>query len=195
MSQVAVLFARRDSVYKSMPGCDVWDADRDARRWPGGAPVVAHPPCRGWGSLRKLAKPAPGETDLALLAVDQVRQWGGVLEHPRMSRLWPMAGLPAPGCVDGFGGFTVGVDQYHWGHRAEKRTLLYVVGCRPGEVPPIPLVLGTAPRVVTNKHGLRSGMPGYRPEITKSEREGTPPAFAAWLVDLARSCAKEVARG
>jgi len=31
---IAVLFARSDSVYKTIPGCDVWDAERDARRWP-----------------------------------------------------------------------------------------------------------------------------------------------------------------
>ncbi len=29
---IAVLFARKDSIYKSLPECDVWDAERDARR-------------------------------------------------------------------------------------------------------------------------------------------------------------------
>lgn len=36
---IAVLFARADSVYKSLPDCDVWDADRNALLWPGGCPV------------------------------------------------------------------------------------------------------------------------------------------------------------
>jgi hypothetical protein len=27
---VTILFARIDSVYKTIPGCDVWDAERDA---------------------------------------------------------------------------------------------------------------------------------------------------------------------
>lgn len=76
MRQVAVLFARADSVYKTMPGTDVWDMERDARRWPGGAPVVAHPPCRAWASLRHHAKPRPDEKGLALFAIESVRPLG-----------------------------------------------------------------------------------------------------------------------
>lgn len=48
---VAVLFARADSTYKTLPGTDVWDIERNAKLWPGGAPVVAHPPCRAWGAF------------------------------------------------------------------------------------------------------------------------------------------------
>lgn len=33
MQQVAVLFARTDSVYKGLPGCDVYDIERDARTY------------------------------------------------------------------------------------------------------------------------------------------------------------------
>jgi hypothetical protein len=29
-NMITVLFARRDSVYKSLPDVDVWDADREA---------------------------------------------------------------------------------------------------------------------------------------------------------------------
>jgi len=61
---VAVLFARKDSIYKQMPDVDVYDIDRDARTWPGGCAVVAHPPCRGWGGLSHMAKPRHGEKDL-----------------------------------------------------------------------------------------------------------------------------------
>jgi len=31
---VSVLFARPDSVYKTLPDCDVWDKERDALNWP-----------------------------------------------------------------------------------------------------------------------------------------------------------------
>lgn len=44
------------------------EAERDARKWSGGSPVISHPPCRAWGSLRAMAKPAPGEKRLALYA-------------------------------------------------------------------------------------------------------------------------------
>lgn len=194
-SQVAVLFARADSVYKALPGCDVWDAERDARRWPGGAPIVAHPPCRAWGRLRYFAKPRPDEKDLALFAVSQVRRWGGVLEHPKGSSLWKVAGLPPPdGSIDEHGGWTLSLRQSWWGHRAEKETWLYIVGCdRP---PPMPIRAGLPTHVVTSSARtkrvdgvrLRKGMPGWRPGMHTEEREHTPADFAAWLVELARRC-------
>lgn len=200
---VAVLFARADSNYKLIPGCDVYDIERDARTWPGGAPVVAHPPCRAWGRLRALAKPRDGERDLAIFAVDQVRRFGGVLEHPVASQLWPVAGLPRPGSRDSFGGFTLPILQSAFGHRADKPTLIYVCGCEPGEVPLIPLRLGQATHVIAQMRSrrdgsrLRKGDPRWRPEVSKAEREHTPPALASWLVDLAVRCgqAKGVSHG
>lgn len=195
MREVAVLFARADSIYKTMPGCDVFDEARDAHSWPGGAPVVAHPPCRAWGALRYFAKPAPGEKELALMAVEIVRRFGGVLEHPLASMLWPTCALPAPGAIDEHGGFTLPIDQDWFGHRAQKATRLYVVGCAPRDIPPFPIRLEEATHVIARsrvrrKDGrrLRKGMTGWRPEVTLAEREHTPPALAEWLVELARRC-------
>lgn len=85
-----ILFARRDSIYKSM-GLDVWDIDRDARGYMGSAPVIAHPPCRAWGRLAHMAKPRYDEKELAIFAVNQVRRVGGILEHPEFSGLWAKA--------------------------------------------------------------------------------------------------------
>ena len=48
---VAVLFARADSVYKTLPGVDVYDIERDARTYDGPWPVVAHPPCTRWSMI------------------------------------------------------------------------------------------------------------------------------------------------
>lgn len=108
MTPVAVLFARADSIYKTMPGCDVYDIERDARTWPGGCPVVAHPPCRAWGRLRKFAKPRDDEKSLGPWAVEQVRTWGGVLEHPAESTLFAHCGMPRPGQFpDEHGGWSV----------------------------------------------------------------------------------------
>jgi hypothetical protein len=197
---VAVLFARSDSNYKNIPVCDVWDKARDAMRWSGGSPVIAHPPCRAWGQLRMLANPEPGEKQLALKAVEWVREFGGVLEHPKNSTLWPAAGLPAPGRVDEFGGWTLPVYQMWWGHKAEKATYLYIVGCSPADIPEIPFILGNASHVCgspgrrADGSRLHKGDAGWRPEITKAEREHTPPLLSEWLVELALLCggAKDV---
>lgn len=184
MKTVAVLFARTDSIYKTLPGVDVWDEARDARRWPGGAPVVAHPPCRAWASLRHCAKPRPGERELAMFAIEQVRKFGGVLEHPLNSTLWPIAGLPAIGEHDAWGGWTLPIHQYWFGHRARKATRLYIVGCEPRGLPPMPMRLGEATHTV----GLWSGRDRAtcKPSITKPEFEHTPRELAVWLVELAR---------
>lgn len=187
-SPVVVLFARADSIYKGMPGLDVWDMERDARKFRGAGPVVAHPPCRAWGCLRAMAKPRPDEKELALYAVNQVRLNGGVLEHPAGSTLWPVAKLPEPGERDAWGGFTMVVPQFWWGHQANKGTRLYICGCGPGDVPPVPLVLGEAPLTMssTRKELVAAGL--QKKELLKKDREKTPPAFAAWLVELARRC-------
>lgn len=189
MLDVAILFARADSVYKTLPGCDVWDIERDARKWPGGLPVVAHPPCRAWGGLSHMAKPRPDEKELAPWAIQQVRAHGGVLEHPRKSKLWAELSLPAPGKIDSFGGFTLPIWQYWWGHRARKATFLYICGIGPRQVPPIPLILGDAEFVVGTSGRRNDGTRALsRPEISKPEREHTPLALAEWLVELARRC-------
>lgn len=188
--KVAVLFARADSHYKALPGCDVWDIERDARNWLGGCPVVAHPPCRAWGSLRRFAKPEKGERRLAVFALRQVRRWGGVLEHPAKSRLWPRCRLPKPGAgPDRHGGWTLGITQHWWGHRATKATLLYVCGVAPRDIPDWPPL-----RLGEGTHAVKRDSRGYRPQsrqrphITIAERELTPPALARWLVDLAARC-------
>lgn len=187
---VAVLFARRDSNYKALSGLDVWDVDRDARLWPGGGPVVAHPPCRAWGALRTVAKPRHDEKELALLAVAHVRRYGGVLEHPAASTLWRACGLAEPGTIDAAGGRCITVDQFHWGHRASKPTRLYFVGLRYDELPPQPRRDGRPTHCITQGHGVRKGDDAFLPRVTDAEREHTPPAFAAWLTDFAAECGK-----
>lgn len=195
---VAVLFARRDSIYKTLPGVEVYDMERDARTYDGPWPVVAHPPCRAWGRLRHMASPNPEERNLARLAVALVREFGGVLEHPAASKLWPAQRLPAAhgACRDQFGGWTLGITQHWWGHKATKKTLLYIVGCSPNDIPALPeLRLGDGTHVVAQDGRRADGSrwakddPRKRPECTKPEREHTPLDLGLWLVALAERCA------
>ena len=191
---IAILFARMDSNYKLLPDCDVWDIDRDARKWAGGCPVVAHPPCRAWSRLRHFAKPRPNEKDLARFAVAQVRKYGGVLEHPESSQLWVDQGLPPPGKYDEFGGWTLPIHQFWWGHRAQKKTWLYIVGCKPMELPEIPLRLGISDCVIRldkrrpDGTHIRKGDADWKQPLGPAEREHTPPELAKWLVKLATKC-------
>lgn len=142
-----------------------------------------------------LAKPRPGEKELALWAVDVVRRCGGVLEHPARSKVWEVKRLPPPGIVDQYGGFTLPILQKDWGHKADKATFLYIVGIRPADLPSMPMTLGPGSHCVTKaprrKDGTRKrrGEPGYRPELSKAAREHTPPMLAAWLVEVASRCA------
>lgn len=183
---ISALFVRNDSIYKQLPGVDAWDADRDARLWPGCGPVVAHPPCRAWGQFSMFAKPREDEKALATWAVDRIREFGGVLEHPVNSKLWPEYGLPEPGKRDEFGGWTLPVNQHWWGHRAEKATRLYIVGCEPADIPEIPFRIDRPTHVIGDVGRASDGT--KRPEISKAEREHTPVEFAKWLVELARRC-------
>ena len=84
------------------------------------------------------------------------------------------------------------VSQWWWGHKAEKRTWLYIVGAAPDELPPIPFRMGHPTHTIGSTR-RRKGERGWKPEVTKAEREHTPPALAAWLAQVAGSCAKSPA--
>jgi hypothetical protein len=161
--RVAALFVRKNSVYKTMIDVDAWDKDRDARNWPGGDPIVAHPPCAQWCRMSQWAHDKPAEKALALLALDLVDRWGGVVEHPVTSRLWTH--------TEGRKGFLYTVDQQWFGHRAQKRTTLYINGIKPSELPPVPYLMEEPAQPCQN--------------MGKAERERTPPAMAEWLISIA----------
>ena len=181
---VTVLFAHRHTHYRELPGVEVYDQARDARTWPGGTAVIAHPPCAQWGRLRQLATTNPEEKALGPFAVDQVRTWGGVLEHPAGSTLWSACEMPQPGQSDKYGGWTLDIDQVVFGHPAQKRTWLYICGCRPGAIPAVPAPGKQPTRCVTSSRNSF-----YRlPELSKRGRELTPPDLCAWLVAVARLC-------
>ncbi len=168
----------------SQPG--LFSRDRDARTYAGPHPVVAHPPCGPWGRFYWNYKGGEGARSCGPTAVEQVRRFGGVLEHPSESGLWAACGLPLPGAaVDGAGGWTLEVQQCDWGHPARKRTWLYVVGITARRVPDLPPT-SEPTHVMVRLHRNNNDWP----EVPKRDRHITPPAFAEWLVDCARRVAE-----
>ena len=179
MSQIAVLFARNDSRYKEMALIyDVYDIDRDARTFCKKLPVIAHPPCRAWGQLSHMANPRPDEKQLAYFALAQVRLNGGVLEHPAGSRLWKEANLPIGDEVDEFGGFSIEIDQWDFGHVAHKNTKLYIYGIEKSNLPALPPT-----REGTPMRSICGNVKGTV-RCTQYQREYTPDLLIQFLTDI-----------
>jgi len=175
---IPVLFVRDDSDYKQSSRFDCYDKARDATSYDGSASIIAHPPCRAWGVLAHMAKPAAGEKELALWAVDKVRQNGGILEHPKGSKLWRRKNLPlVGGFPDAWGGFCILIDQYDFGHVASKPTILYIVGCNRSQLPPIPKRGGVPTKSIT-------GQVPNTARCTQKEREYTPSLLIEWMAEV-----------
>jgi hypothetical protein len=206
--RVAALYVlAASSPYANIPGVDLWPERRDARKYSGPWPVVAHPPCAHWSKMRNMAGDSPSQArELAPLAVAQVRRWGGILEHPAGSLLWdePL-GLPRPEPYrqmtiqgperDDWGGFTIEVDQSAWGHPlSHKRTWLYMVGvdCAaatslpPDAEKPKPARISTR---VDRRDGKTTWARSPMDLAGPDGRKRSPPAFARCLVELAAGAA------
>jgi hypothetical protein len=189
---IAALYVDERGLYYGLGGVntwvDCWGESRDARRYCGPHPVVAHPPCGPWGSLKHLA--GGSDRDCGPRAVEQVRSFGGVLEHPAKSTLWSECCLPLPGePTDTFGGFSVEVAQCAWGHVARKKTWLYVVRV-PREVVTAGIRTGGTPtHWISGSRKRKKPGGGVVPRGIKvcsdQQRRRTPVAFAQWLVSLA----------
>lgn len=195
LARVAVLFARADSHYKALPGCEVYDATRDARTYDGPWPVVAHPPCRAWATLRHHALPRPDERNLARLAVALVREFGGVLEHPAHSKAWGAFGLLKPTAGAGWqraDGYAVCyVEQGHYGHASRKPTWLLAAGV--AELPDLNWTKGEQrlPAWMVERYGYekarRIGVVAMVGGKNKTAiRNATPEPFRDVLISIAR---------
>lgn len=181
--------------YPGIPGVECWGIDRDATTYFGPFPVVAHPPCGHWG---RYAWKARDDGKTGLIAVLQVRAFGGVLEQPKDSKLWKVCGLPRPGEMpDQHGGYSILVHQRDWGHPADKPTWLYIVGCPLDRLPPFPPAIPSRNAWMDSRRNLvevradpsRSrGTRGIVERLSKTQRHLTPPKFAAWLVEVAKRC-------
>jgi len=128
---VAALCVAGRSIYKYLPGVEVFDRRRDARTFNANMPAAAHPPCRLWSKfLRHQAKsPDPeGERELGRWCVRTVMRCGGVVEQPAGSGLWADMGLPMPNQPAQDGVFTIYVEQGWFGFASRKPTWLLCCG-------------------------------------------------------------------
>ena len=184
---VAALYVETDGVYFNLPGVDPWDEKLDARLYPGPYPVVAHPPCKAWCALAGMRETRYGykvgdDGGCFEAALEAVRTYGGILEHPAHSRAWKRFGLPVPipGCWSGSltdPGFSARVDQGWYGHQLRKPTWLYSVGV---DVRKLEWGVGPGRRLAHRDPGLSA-----------AERERmtipTPIPFRDLLLELART--------
>lgn len=198
---VAALFVETGGVYFGVPGVEPWGIERDARRYPGPWPVVAHPDCRRWGRYAE-SHPITGRIGEAgddggcfAAALGAARRWGGVIEHPAHSKAWAQFGLTRPAhgggwtAPDTWGGRSCYVEQGHYGHFSRKPTWLYAVAA---ELPE--LTWGPAeqrlPAYAVERYGYakarRIGVMAAVGGKDKTRiREATPPAFRDLLISIA----------
>lgn len=163
---------------------DKWyDVKKDATKYKGPFPIVAHPPCGKWGNLSHFSKEKT--KNLGIIALRQVRKYGGVLEHPRFSKLF--ADLPLPGCSDEFG-FTIEVSQCDFGHVAKKWTWLYICGFK-GRLPKLPEQRQPTHWCSgTRTKGFRGTVPPGIKICSPQQRRRTPVDFAKFLIKIASKC-------
>lgn len=166
--KIPVLFTQVNSNYNLFPGFDTYDINRDAFTYYGRIPLIAHPPCRLFSRLRKFSTAPAAEKKCAFFALSKVRQFGGILEHPRSSTLWKTGNFDLSGTVDSYGGFLRCVNLSWFGFPCEKKTMLYFVGIDPGQLPAFPLSLDAI------SHRISSSKNNSLPEISKTSRSTTP---------------------
>jgi len=200
---IAALYVEPAGAYVGAPGVECWDEARDARRYAGPWPVVAHPPCQRWGKFWHGSTAKPHQFKLGAdggcfaAALQAVRSWGGVLEHPADSRAWRFFGLRAPDRhagwqpSDTFGGWSCYVEQGHYGHMARKGTWLYACHtARPGlnwskgEQRLHPVALERYGYAKARRIGMMAMVGG---KDKTAIRNATPPEFRDLLLAMART--------
>lgn len=128
---IAALFVADYGPYINREGIDPWTEARDARKYVGPHPVIAHPPCERWGRYwsggpsAKVRRKLGDDNGCFESALKAVRTYGGVLEHPAHSKAWEVFGLRKPPregrwMPNPSGGWVCHVEQGHYGHPARK---------------------------------------------------------------------------
>jgi hypothetical protein len=192
---IAALFVETNGIYFGDAGIDPWDEVRDARCYAGPHPVVAHPPCNRWCRMAPVNRARYGQKigdddGCFAAALDAVRKFGGVLEHPAVSLAWDAFKIPRPPSSGGWiktfcGGWTCHVEQRNYGHRARKATWLYAFGVDPPSLhwgrgdPPEAWISTDRPRAELAAMGIA--------QLSKKDARTTPKQFRDLLVSIARS--------
>ena len=195
---IAALFVSPRGPYAGLPGVELWDQARDARRYAGPYPVVAHPPCERWCRLAGLVEARwghkRGDDDGCFeSALHSVRTWGGVLEHPAYTDAFLAFGLPAPRpgawqrtiC----GGWVAHVEQGRYGHPAKKATWLYAHGVTALPSLNWDTIPDRASAALVSWCGNHTSAFEQRPRVGKAVASRTPEQFRDVLLGLARSVA------
>ena len=191
---IAAIFVQTNGVYFGLPHVDPWDAKRDATKYAGPYRVVAHPPCARWCRLAGLVEKRWGKKrgedgGLFESALNSVRTWGGVLEHPAYSDAWPHFLLPAPPRHGGWargicGGWACHVEQSRYGHQAKKATWLYAFGVEPPPDMRWGSDADSASTAPISWCGNRVASGETRRRLGKSAASSTPPQFRDALIAL-----------
>jgi hypothetical protein len=188
---IAALYVDGSGPYSNREDCDVWDVERDARKYAGPMPVVAHPPCSSWCqlapvNLARWGSPIGADGGCFEAALKAVRRHGGVLEHPAYSIAWARYGLPKPqrgmwsaSLFDP--GLVTEVSQVEYGHSARKRTWLYTVG-----VGPVAMRWGEMPGDTVIGAGVNRGECVGRGRTSSDNAIHTPPEFLETLIEMAK---------
>jgi len=174
---ITILCAKKNSLYKTIPGLDVWDEDRDAYFFTGSNPVITHAPCAQWSRMNAFSNPDTDAKELAFFCLNKVIRNGGIFEHPAGSSFFKEAGVTRN---------IYSVDQSWWGFPARKRTYLFFHKCKPLAFP----VLQYVPtHVVAVSSKLGPHQRSLRTELSKSQRSTTVVPFAQWMIDCIKSAA------
>jgi hypothetical protein len=200
---IAALFVQPDGCYAGLPFVDAWPESRDARKYDGDLPVVAHPPCQLWGNLCAVnfarwggEHNRPGNDGGCFAsAVANVRRCGGVLEHPAMSKAFAAHGITPPVSMGWqrvtCGGWVCEVWQSAYGHRANKATWLYYFGEAPPEELRWERIRGTHQVGMQCRQGIRASEPWRnKPSLSKREANATPIEFRDAMIALALQARK-----
>lgn len=198
---IAALYVQTNGAYFGIDGVDPWDEARDARKYAGPHPCVAHPPCARWCMLAGLVEHRYGhkkgdDGGCFAAALNAVRMYGGVLEHPAYTAAFEAHGLPSPP-VAGWqkticGGWVAHVEQGNYGHKARKPTWLYAFG-----VDPPSLIWGeakdsTAAVCLGFRDTWKRRKGGEVQQMSKRQRSATPADFKQLLISIARSVTNQV---